>query len=166
MQFIKRNIIVVLVAAIALASCSREAKVIPRKTMTKIFVDMFEADAWLGVQDQDMLKRTDTTAFYEPIFNKYGFTLEDYLKSVDYYLNDPERFSKVVAKSTAILKERQEALEAMTGQDQEEGSELDAESSSPDSTASSSKRRARKANAKVKGNEGEGEIKVLDATGK
>ena len=74
----------------AVISCDRSARVIPAGKMEKIYREMLLADQWLADNPE---KRTmaDTTWFYEPIFRKYGFTLNDYQKSVDVYLNDPKR---------------------------------------------------------------------------
>lgn len=53
----------------------------------------------------------DTTLYYEPVFNKYGYTTDDYLHSVDYYISDPERFSRILDKSVKILEEKQAEIE-------------------------------------------------------
>lgn len=50
-------------------------------------------------------------AFYEPIFRKYGYTTEDFLASTEYYLNDPARFSKIIAKSRHMLESEIEQLD-------------------------------------------------------
>lgn len=82
---------------LAFMSCEREAKVISVRKMEKIYREMFLADQWL---DENPGKRdiADTTWFYAPIFEKYGVTLEDYQKSVDYYLNDPKRYAEMVGR--------------------------------------------------------------------
>lgn len=81
----------------ALAACSRGAKVIPVRKMERIYREMFLADQWLA-DNPDKQQKADTTWFYEPIFEKYGFTLKDYQKSVDYYLNDPKRYAEMLGR--------------------------------------------------------------------
>ena len=62
---------VVVVAFLAIA-CARH-KIIPDDTLAKIFHDAFLTNAYL---DQEGIE-TDTLNFYEPIFEKYGYTIED-----------------------------------------------------------------------------------------
>ena len=84
-----------------LFSCSR-AKVIPRRTFIKIYADMFLADEW--VKDNPAVRRqVDTSLIYEPIFNAYGYTTDDYLKSVEHYMGDTERYARMLKKAGDIL---------------------------------------------------------------
>lgn len=101
--------IVVFILAVALAfmSCEREAKVIPVRKMEKIYREMFLADQWLEA-NPDKRGAADTTWFYGSIFEKYGVSLLDYQKSVDYYLNDPERYADMVGR---VAKRLQKELE-------------------------------------------------------
>ena len=46
-------------------------------------------------QDRELKKQADTSLVYEGIFEDYGYTTDDYLYSVQHYLRDPERFSRV-----------------------------------------------------------------------
>ena len=67
---------------------------------------MFLADQWL--RDHSAARSVaDTTLFYEPIFNKYGFRKIDYITSVDKYIDDPEKFTKILKGSIAILEEEE-----------------------------------------------------------
>ena len=43
--------------------------------------------------------------FYDPIFESYGYTFEDYDASVRHYLKDPEKFAKMLRKVTDKLKQ-------------------------------------------------------------
>ena len=89
-----------------LPSCDRGAKVIPRSKFAEVYADLFMADVWM-TQNPDERGKADTTRFYEYILNKRGYTTEDYLRSVEYYLDDPERYSKILKQASAIL-DRQE----------------------------------------------------------
>ena len=73
---------------------------------------MFLADAWLMTAPSEARVHSDTTAFYVPIFEKYGYTIEDYWASVSYYLQDPDRFSRILHKSGLLLESQMKALEA------------------------------------------------------
>ena len=111
----KRAVLYIICAALLSgmsASCSKKVDVIPRATMSKIYAELFVADSWLNMGDPEDKYAADTTAFYEPIFEKFGFTTEDYLASVEYYLNDPERFARIVKKTRTMLKSDIKDLEA------------------------------------------------------
>jgi hypothetical protein len=120
-----RHIIAALVLTASLCSCGREGKVIPRNKLARIYAEMFVADAWLSTASPEARFKADTTAFYEPIFEEYGYTIEDYWASVSHYLMDPDRFSRIVKKSYSILiaevkaleKEREEANEKQVNED-------------------------------------------------
>ena len=106
-----RIVLAVLVSAVCLCSCGRDGKVIPRSKLSRIYAEMFLADAWLNTASMETKERADTMAFYEPIFEKYGYTVEDYWASVSYYLQDPDRFSRILNKSNAMLETEFNALE-------------------------------------------------------
>jgi len=102
-----RHIAMVLLAGGLLVSCGN--RVIPRGDFAKIYADMLLADQW--VRNNYQVRRTvDTTLLYEPLFEKYGYDTDDYLRSVDYYMRDPDRFSRVLKKTAAILDKRSDAL--------------------------------------------------------
>ena len=98
--------ILVLLAALG---CSQGPKLIPAKTFAKIYADMFMADAWLE-SHKEARPVADTTLFYETVFNKYGYTTEDYYHSVSKYLTDPEEYSKILKQASAILDATSEKL--------------------------------------------------------
>lgn len=95
-----------------LSSCGDKGKVISRSDMSKIYADIIIADSWLNVASPENKAMADTTAFYEPIFRKYGYTTEDYLTSVEYYLNDPGRFSRILDKTHQMLQSEINSMEA------------------------------------------------------
>ena len=45
--------------------------------------------------DPNMSLIADTTLFYEPILEEYGYTKADYVKSVGKYMEDPEKFADI-----------------------------------------------------------------------
>jgi len=104
----KKTLGMVLLAMVVLVtamSCNRSARIIPNKTMQKIYFEMFLADQWLYDQPGASVK-ADTTLFYEPIFEKYGYHHADYLATVDHLLEDPSRYTLLLSKvSTALQAE-------------------------------------------------------------
>ena len=89
-----------LIAVVVFASCSSkdEAEVIPRDTMADIYVEMLMMDQWITTIP-GMRIIADTSLVYEPILEKYGYDKMDYIHSVDVYMDDPERFSRILRTS-------------------------------------------------------------------
>ena len=99
-----------LVCACLLPSC-RHVKIMSERDMSDIYAEMFLADQWLN--DNPGLKRTaDTTRFYETIFRRFGYGFEDYDASVNYYLNHPEKYKKIVEMAQNKLRSTQKSLES------------------------------------------------------
>lgn len=106
-----QHILILLAAAVILApSCRREGpRVIPRSKLAKIYAEMFVTDQW--VQSKPGLRTiADTSLVYEPILEKYGFDSEDYQHSIDHYMDDPERFSRILRSTASILDKEIKAL--------------------------------------------------------
>ncbi len=95
-------------AVFVLASCSGKG-IIPRSDMAEITADLFMVDQWFE-QNQRYARMTDTSLVYAEVFEKYGYTGDDYLKSLDYYMLDSDRYVKVVKKSRSILEKRLKAV--------------------------------------------------------
>ncbi|MGP1525997.1 MAG: DUF4296 domain-containing protein [Candidatus Cryptobacteroides sp.] len=77
-----------------MASCARKARVIPKSKLEKIYMEMLLVDQWIGIEWSNT-RVADTSVVYEQIFEKYGYTSNDYRKSVSYYMEDPDRFAKI-----------------------------------------------------------------------
>ena len=92
-------------------SCSDGGKVIPRKKMVSIYADMFVADQWLN-QNYKAERVADTSFVYEAIFEKYGYDSEDYRASVDYYIQDPDRFARILRQTVLELEDRMDEQRA------------------------------------------------------
>ncbi len=93
-------------ALLLVFSCGdRDGRVIPRNKMSEIYADMFVADQWL-IQNYKASRVADTAFVYEAVFRKYGYDSDDYRKSVAYYMEDPDRFARILRKTSSILDER------------------------------------------------------------
>lgn len=117
---ILKHIFPVVVAVMLFSSCSGgEGKVISRGDLAEIYAEMLMADQWIAKHPE--LRRTaDTSLVYEPILNKYGYTTEDYVRSVDVYMDDPERYSRILRETGVILNDKLEELEVKRQQQVEE----------------------------------------------
>ena len=98
-----RHICVLALLTVLVASCGKEGKVIPKSKLSRIYAEMFLADQWLEDHGSERSK-VDTTLFYDPIFKRFGCSFEDYDASVNYYLSDPQKYSKILKKSADILR--------------------------------------------------------------
>ena len=103
--------IVVLAALLAvLCGCGRRARVIPAEKLTRIYHDMFLADQWIR-DNPEARKVADTTLFFDPIFRRYGYDFEDYDRTVHYYLDHPEKYSKILTRASDRLRKEGEGLQ-------------------------------------------------------
>lgn len=107
-----RHIASALAAGLVLLSCGREKeRVIPRNELSEIYAEMFVLDQWL--EDNRSLRReADTSLVYAPVLEKYGYTYDDYLNSVSFYMKDPTRYSRILRRSSEILNARLSELKA------------------------------------------------------
>lgn len=85
---------IVLVLAVA-ASCG--PRKIPRSDMERIMADILIQDQQIK-SDGTLRRQADTSLVYEGIFESYGYNTDDYLYSVEYYLQDPARMEKIMGK--------------------------------------------------------------------
>lgn len=104
-----RHTLPLLAVLVLLCACSGRPRIIPRGVMTNIYADMFLADQWLEDNGAER-SRADTMLFYDPIFKHYGYTFEDYDASIQHYLKDPEKFSKIFRDASLKLKDGKEAF--------------------------------------------------------
>lgn len=98
-------------AVILLASCGKnDGEVITRDDLAEIYAEMLMTDQWIQMTPNVRLI-ADTSLVYAPILERYGYDRDDYVKSVDHYMNDPERFSKILRETGEILEAKLKDLE-------------------------------------------------------
>lgn len=95
----------------AFASCGRRERVIPREEMAEIYAEMYVLDQWLD-ENGSFRREADTSLVYAPVFGKYGYTTDDYLRSVSAYMKDPTRYSRILRRTSEILNARLAELKA------------------------------------------------------
>ena len=88
-----------------LACSGDKASIIPRGKLAKIYAEMLVMDQW-AQSETSLRTQADTSLVYEPVFQKYGYDTEDYIRSVEHYMKDPERYSRILRATTDILDER------------------------------------------------------------
>ena len=102
--------IVLLMLALALVASCRKAKLIPRKELRQIVYEMLMRDQELRV-DRRVATIPDSVLVYEGIFQEYGYNTDDYLYSIQHYLRDPERFSRIFRDVAADMEKEKHRVE-------------------------------------------------------
>ena len=72
------------------------------------------ADQWQMIQGIPRFA-IDTALFYEPIFRNYGYTTDDFRASIEYYMRDPLKFSRMMRKIALKMEAEADKLNRMTG---------------------------------------------------
>ena len=110
MRLIRHIMLMTAVFLLAVSCGRKEDKVIPRSKLAEIYAEMMLVDQWI-MNNPGNRHIADTSLVYEPVLERYGYTSADYRKSVDVYMNDPERFSRILRTTAEILGEKLSALE-------------------------------------------------------
>lgn len=103
-------VLAVLICGIITSCVKDDTRVIPRKKMARIYAEMLVTDQWI-TSTPGLRMVADTSLVYEPILEKYGYDSDDYRKSIDVYMDDPERFARILRTAGEILQERINELE-------------------------------------------------------
>lgn len=100
---------VVLLGIVPTFFMHRNGRVIPRNKMARIYAEMLLTDQWIN--DNWVQNRSADTSFvYRPILRRYGYDEKDWRKSVSKYIKDPDRYSRILKKSAAMLEAREKEL--------------------------------------------------------
>ena len=92
--------------------------------MARLYARMFLADQW--VRDHaDARKLADSTLFFDPIFRAAGVTFEEYDRSVHYYLDRPEKYSKILAEASEELRAEAAVLQMSVNAERAQQTERD-----------------------------------------
>ena len=110
MRLLRHIMTVVSLLLLAVSCGEKKDKVIPRGKLAEIYAEFLVMDQWVS-SNSNLRRMADTTLVYEPILERYGYTSADYRKSVDVYMNDPERFSRILRTTGTILDKRLKDLE-------------------------------------------------------
>lgn len=104
-------VVLALAVGLSLASCGKKERVIPKEKMAEIYAEMYVLDQWLD-DNRSLRREADTSLVYAPVLDKYGYTYDDYLNSVDVYMKDPTRYSRILRRTSEILGSRLTELKA------------------------------------------------------
>ena len=108
-----RHIFIILTAALlCLSSCREKESIIPKDIMSQIYYDIYMTDEAVDV-NYGLRRMADTMRVYEPIFNRYGYTTEDYNRSVNFYMERPDKFEDVFEDTKTMLEKRKAELNSI-----------------------------------------------------
>lgn len=111
----KHRVIILIAAAVCAVSCSQKPE-IPFDDMVRIHHDMLMVDCTLQDFPALFINR-DNEYVYLPILEKYGYSGDQYLAAVKYYIYDTEQFMEIMNAVGARLQGEWEALSAVPGTD-------------------------------------------------
>ena len=100
---------VVLLGIIPTFFMHRHGRVITRNKMARIYAEMLLTDQWIN-DNWAQNRSADTSFVYRPILRRYGYDEKDWRKSVSKYIKDPDRYSRILKKSAALLEAREKEL--------------------------------------------------------
>lgn len=104
----KRTGILILLLLLTALSCGPRAD-IPEKKMIQIYYEISLLDNYVDYYPE-MRAQSDSMRVYAPLLDKYGYTEEEFINSIHFYLRDPERFLKMIKAVETKLKEREQYL--------------------------------------------------------
>ena len=81
----------------------------PQKKMIQIYYEISLLDQYVEHNPQ-MRAQSDSMKVYAPLLDKYGYTEEEFINSINFYLRDPEKFLKILQAVETKLKERERYL--------------------------------------------------------
>ena len=92
--------------------CGHRGRVIPEDKFSDIYAEMLLADQWIS-SHMKARKVADTTLFYAPILEKYGYDVLDYDASVRHYMKKPSDFAAILESSSKKLTAYANRLQAV-----------------------------------------------------
>lgn len=105
------KILLYVLSVASVFSCTRN-DIIPRKDMVKIYAEIFVVNEWLS-SNQMYSAVYDTSFVYTPVLERYGYDNDDYMRSMNHYMSDPERYVKMLKQSRMMLDERLKEINAL-----------------------------------------------------
>lgn len=103
----RKFLVISVLLSLVLLSCNRGGKVIPKDDFAKIYARMLLVDQWVR---ENAPRQADTCLVYAPVLAEFGYDRDDYIASVNYYMENPESFGKIFTKVEDILQKRIDEL--------------------------------------------------------
>ena len=84
--------------------------IISKDTIVLMLIDIHIADSYLSVNPTAGKNKIKSSDFYYSIFDKYGYTKEQFKNSIDFYSQKPKEFEKMYEDVLNTLKAENVAL--------------------------------------------------------
>ena len=88
-----RKALHILLVMLLAAACG--PRIIPRDDMENIMAEILIQDQQIK-QDRELKRQADTSLVYEGIFEAYGYDTDDFLYSLESYLENPSKMEKIM----------------------------------------------------------------------
>ncbi len=95
---------IIILAVFAATSCTKG--IISSDDLPEVLADLYMTDRFVLNSPQAMLK-ADSSMVYEPVLNKYGYTTDEFIHTMDYYLPRPNKLKSFFLKAKEILAKRE-----------------------------------------------------------
>lgn len=102
-----------LFAVAALSGCSK-GKILSKEKVAEIHAELYLADQYIKI-NQGVNQLADSTLVYNAIFEHYGCTLEDYQRSVGYYIAKDKAYPEILDMSYKKVHSELERLKSLAG---------------------------------------------------
>lgn len=93
-----------------LAFSCRKEKIIPKSDLKALYIKMLLADQWIK-ENRKLSKVADTVYVYRPFLDSLGYTEEDFIRSVNHYLEDPASFADFFDDVSKTIRSRKSEIE-------------------------------------------------------
>lgn len=107
----KRIILLICVIFMPLLMGCSQRYVIPEEEMGNIYHDLFLLDRYLS-DDPDSRFQTDSMFVYESVFEKYGYSSDEFLDALDQYFRHPEDLLEIMENVQARMKTEYDQITA------------------------------------------------------
>ncbi|MDD5714698.1 MAG: DUF4296 domain-containing protein [Bacteroidales bacterium] len=99
-----KRVLTVFFLLVVFCSCVKAGKRISSDDFRVVLREMFLADLILE-RDGTLSRLADSTLVYPPILEKYGYTTEQFLATMEYYAGRPARFKSLLTRVRRTLNE-------------------------------------------------------------
>lgn len=111
-----RYLYIPIIAAIFLSSCSEAP--IKENDFTDIMYEIYLVDNAVNLNNFNTRKSVDTVAIYEPVINSHGYTKQEFMDALDYYMDYPERMYDIFVNIQDKLEDEKERVTALFNAEQ------------------------------------------------
>lgn len=99
----------VIICSLTIYNCRSNTGLINKDQMAQIISQMYLADQYIE-RNPKLRSQTDSLYLYKSIINKFGYNVDDYQKSLNYYLQKKNIYYKINVEAKNIIKAEENKL--------------------------------------------------------